>query len=44
VKKDKQTKEVTNPKERRIEKTYNDKLISKHVNNINGSCKYMALL
>ncbi len=41
---DKQIKEVTKPKERKIEKTYNDKLISKHVKNINGSWKYMALL
>jgi hypothetical protein len=40
----KQTKEVIEPKERKIEKTYNDKLISNHVKNIYGSCKYMAFL
>lgn len=31
-------------KSRKIKKTYNDKLIFKHVKNINESCKYMALL
>jgi hypothetical protein len=35
----KQTKEVTKPKGKKIEKTYNDNLISKCVKNINGSYK-----
>jgi hypothetical protein len=44
VETNKQAKEVTEPKGKKIEKTYNDNLISKCVKNINGSRKYMALL